>query len=330
MLFVTNRRFKEGPSGTIGGETPERRKVSFALDDTEPASAVHFCERLDEDDYFEIYSPRFMSRLKGSDKKHVLLYIHGFNNLPERDVFVRADTLQALCDEFDNELVQVVPMVWPCDNDRGLLKDYWDDQNAADASAPGFRRAFGKFLHWRDQQDPGDPCRKRIDILAHSMGARVLRGALESWVHDFGPVHGVFRNIFLVAADLVNETLETDRLGRCLSDAARNVTVYYANDDLALRTSKITNLRHKIVSRRLGHTGPADMSKVAKNVNACDCDDFNNSIDPPVGHAYFLRDRDGDASPVFAHLMHAVKTGRVDVNSASRTKVLQVTSDGKS
>ena len=34
---------------------------------------------------------------------------------------------------------------WPCDDDRGLLKGYWDDRNAADASAVGFRRAFGKF-----------------------------------------------------------------------------------------------------------------------------------------------------------------------------------------
>ena len=156
----------------------------------------------------------------------------------------------------------------------------------------------------------------------------MLRGALESWVHDFGAVHGVFRNIFLAAADVVNETLETDRPGRCLSDAARNVTVYYANDDLALRTSKVTNLRHKVLSRRLGHTGPEDMSRVAKNVYAIDCDDFNNSTDPPVGHAYFLRDRNDNVSPVFTHLWHAVTTGRVDADPTTRTKVLQVSATG--
>ena len=330
MLFATNRRFKEGASGTLPAGPPPPRSVTFDLDETEPSAAVHFCERLDRDDYQEIYSPRLMDRLKNSPSKHVLLYIHGFNNLPERDIFARADVLQSLCDAAESDLVQVVPMIWPCDNDRGLLKDYWDDQNAADASATGFRRALGKFLQWRDQQDPSDPCRKRINILAHSMGARVLRGALESWAHDFGPVHGVFRNIFLAAADLVNETLQADRPGRCLSDAARNLTVYYANDDLALRTSKVTNLRHKILSRRIGHSGPEDMSRVAKNVYAVDCDDFNNSIDPPMGHAYFLRDRDGNASPVFTHLWHAITTGRVNADPASRTKVLQVRSNGDS
>jgi len=155
------------------------------------------------------------------------------------------------------------------------------------------------------------------------MGARVLRGALDGWAHDYGPVYGVFRNIFLVAADLVNETLDLRGPGRCLSDAARNVTVYHASDDLALRTSKVTNLRHKIVSRRLGHSGPEDLSRTAGNVYAVDCDNFNNRIDPPLGHTYFLRDRDDDPSPVFTHLLHAVTTGRVRADPVSRTMVLE-------
>ena len=325
MLFATNRRFNEGPSGTPpAGPSPQLRRLTFNLDDTEPSAAIHFCEREDRDQYREIYASRFLDRLKNTRASHVLLYIHGFNNLPERDIFARAQTLQSLCDSTQPDLVEVVPLIWPCDNDPGLLRDYWDDQNAADASAAGFRRALGKFLHWRDQQDPANPCRKRINILAHSMGTRVLRGALQSWVHDFGPVHGVFRSIFLAAPDVVNETLAPTSPGRCLSDAARNVTVYYANDDLALRTSKVTNLRHKIVSRRLGHTGPQDMSKAAKNVHAVDCDNFNNSVDPPLGHTYFLADRAGDPSPLLRHLLRTIRTGRVDVDS-NRTKILHST-----
>ena len=64
------------------------------------------------------------------------------------------------------------------------------------------------------------------------------------------------------------------------------------------------------------------MSRVAKNVYAVDCDDFNGRFDPLVGHAYFLDDRDGGTSPVFAHLWHALTTGRVEVEQGSRTKVL--------
>ena len=82
-----------------------------------------------------------------------------------------------------------------------------------------------------------------------------------------------------------------------------------------------TDVTELPVSRRLGHTGPEDMSRVAKNVYAIDCDDFNNSIDPPVGHTYFLHDQKGAASPVFVHIWHALTTGRADADPTSRTKV---------
>ena len=154
------------------------------------------------------------------------------------------------------------------------------------------------------------------------MGNRVLRGALERWAHDYDPVPGVFRNIFMIAADVVNETLEPCESGRYISAACRNVTVYFANDDLALRASKVANLKSKVVSRRLGHTGPEDMAKVAGNVYAIDCDDFNNTVASPTGHAYFLNDEAGQKSPVFHHIMRSIQTGRVDADPATRTKIL--------
>ena len=328
MLFITNRRFKQGPSASVpdGAPAPPPRKVDFDLDDSEPASAVHFCERTSKKTYREIYSDPFMQHLKASDGKQLrqlLLYIHGFDNLPERHIFPRARKLQKLCDDAQPGKFEVVPLIWPCDNDRGIIKDYWDDQKAADASAAGFSRILGKFLTWRDRQaDDESPCYMRINIIAHSMGNRVLRGALESWARDYGAVQGVFRNIFMVAADVVNETLERGNGGQYIPSACRNLTVYYANDDLALRSSKISNLKNKIVSRRLGHTGPEDMAKVPKNVYAIDCDDFNNTIDKPTGHTYFLRDGKGKPSPVFNHMMRSMLTGRVDADESTRTRVL--------
>ena len=65
-------------------------------------------------------------------------------------------------------------MIRPCDDDRGPLEDYRDDRSAADAGAVGFDRAFGKFPSWRDRHGPDNPCLKRIHVLAHSMGVRVL------------------------------------------------------------------------------------------------------------------------------------------------------------
>ena len=325
MLFVTNRRLKkvsEEPQTNSGASEPI--DVEFDLDDSEPSASVHFCERSGENGPIrEIFSPCFLTRLKESNASQVLLYIHGFNNLPANDIFPRATELQKLIDEAKPDTIEVVPLIWPCDNDRGVLKDYWDDQKAADASAVGFSRVLGKFLTWRDdQQDAKDPCYKRINVLAHSMGNRVLRGCLESWARDYGPVQGIFRNIFMVAPDVVNESLESGNSGQFIPSACRSVTVYYASDDFALRSSKIVNLRNKIISRRLGHTGPTDMKKVPDNVFAIDCDDFNNTLDNPSGHTYFLRDQDENPGPVFNHMMRSLLTGRVDADPSTRTMVL--------
>jgi hypothetical protein len=62
--------------------------------------------------------------------------------------------------------------------------------------------------------------------------------------------------------------------------AARNVVVYFSYDDLALRASKGANASLRSVSRRLGHTGPYDMTKVPANVYAIDCDKVAMRYDP--------------------------------------------------
>jgi len=310
MLFITNRQ----PRGSI--RSRKGRKFVFDLNQNAPCNSVFYCSRNAKDDYTEIGRTDFMDRLKSSNAKQILFYIHGFNNLPEPAIFPNAETLQRLFDQKEPGLVEVVSIIWPCDNDFGIVKDYWDDQKAADASALSFARVFQFFLEWRDQHDPSDPCLKRINVLSHSMGNRVLRETLAKW-DQYDLASGVpllFRNIFMVAADIVNESLEAGKPGRLISQSSRNVSVYYASDDLALRASKISNLKNKIASRRLGHTGPEDMDSVQSNVYAIDCDDRNTAYDTPTGHTYFLDDKNGNAGEVFNHIYHSLSTGRVKVN----------------
>ena len=171
-------------------------------------------------------------------------------------------------------------------------------------------------MKWRDDQDPADPCMKRINILAHSMGKLVLRKTLSKW-DQYDPAAGVpllFRSTILMATDLVNETLEKNERGSLISHASRNVSVYFASDDFALRSSKISNLKNKVASRRLGQTGPENMKKVHDNVYAIDCDNFNNTYDKPKGHSYFLEDHKGRPGRVFEHLFQTIRTGQVQVS----------------
>ena len=322
MLFATNRLPRQS------AKTRKNRKVTFNLQDTTVSQNMFFCERHGVEDYTELGNRAFFDRLKQlPEKTQILLYIHGFNNTGEAEIFPNAHKLQQLFDQVGGEgLVHVVPLIWPCDDDSvaHFIDDYWDDQRASDMSGMAFSRMLGKFDVWRSSKENlQSPCLKRINVLAHSMGNRVLRNALRYWVENDaqGQMPMLFRNIFMVAADVVNHTLEPGEEGQYIPDAARNVITYFANDDLAMPASKLANLKNRTVSRRLGMTGPEDLAKTPKNVYEVDCDDFNNDFDKPKGHSYFLEDENGVVSPMLEHMVKAIKTGRVE--PAERSTILK-------
>lgn len=310
MLFITNRFPTQSIKSRIG------RAFDFDLKNNAASNSVFYCRRLGKDKYEEIGGFNLMSELKSSPYRQLLVYLHGFSNLPEA-VFDGAAEFQALCDKKKQHELLVLPVVWPCDDDLGIVKDYWDDQKAADASAFSLARVLGHFMKWRDdaQRNPTeDPCLKRINMLAHSMGNRVLRETLCAW-HKYDLPSGVpllFRNTYLVAADIENESVHKGHAGELISHASRNVVVYYASDDLALRSSKVANLKNKIASRRLGHTGPENMALTPTNVYAVDCDDVNTAYDRPKGHSYFRSGKKpGEPGKVFDHIWQTIMTGRV-------------------
>jgi len=310
MLFITNRF----PTQSI--RTRANRRFDFDLKNNAASNSVFYCEEVAAGHCQELGSTAFLRRLKEAEARQVMIYIHGFSNLPT-DVFSAAQEFQELCDASQPGEVLVVPLIWPCDNDLGIVKDYWDDQESADLSAFSFARVLQRFVEWRESDQfavAPTPCLKRINVLAHSMGNRVLRETLRVWRKYSlpGGVPLLFRNTFLIAADIVNESLEEGRSGELIGHASRNVTVYFASDDLALRASKASNLKNRIASRRLGHSGPEDMTRVARNVFAVDCDDVNTRYDYPKGHAYFRSgDVFGEPGVVFLHLFAALRSGRV-------------------
>ena len=165
-------------------------------------------------------------------------------------------------------------------------------------------------MNWRYKND-APSCMKRINVLAHSMGNRVLRETLANWAkYDRNwKVPLIFRNTFLVAADIVNESLERGRTGEFISQASRNVSVYYASDDIALRASKVSNLKNKVTSRRLGHSGPENLGLLPRNIFFIDCDDVNTKYDLLKGHSYFLEDRNKKPGLVFKHIYNSIRQG---------------------
>lgn len=310
MLFITSRQ------PTVNTEPELNADFVFDLGNNASSRAFFCCRRKKKGKYEEIGSKALLSAIKAAKCRQVLLYIHGFANLPE-DVFAAAQEFQGLCDGRKRGEVLVVPVIWPCDSDLGVVKDYWDDQKAADQSAFALARMFQKFMEWRaspEYNPEDDPCLKRINVLAHSMGNRVLRQTLANWRRYDQPqgLPLLFRNTFLVAADIVNESLQKGDEGELISHTSRNVVVYYASDDLALRASKVANVKNAEASRRLGHTGPEDLDLTPKNVYSVDCDDVNTRYDPPKGHSYFRSGtKKGEPGVVFDHIFNCMLSGRV-------------------
>lgn len=313
MLFVTNRALNESIQSHPG------RNISFDLENNDAGQSLYYVKRNNKDDYTELGSAHFLNELKSSPKEQLLFFIHGFNNIPERDIFPRAQKLETLLNQ-QNISVEVVPVIWPCRESTAILSKYYNDQISADASCIAFSRALERFVTWRNSNIDAAPCTKRINILAHSMGNRVLRGAIHYWAKTFRSweVPYFFRNTFMVAADVVNESLQRDQDGIYICQSSRNVVVYYAADDLALISSKVANLPNAVASRRLGHTGPERMELTPDNVYAVDCDDVNTKYDLPKGHTYFLTQSDGQPGLVFDHIASCLQTGRVTADASRR------------
>ncbi len=326
MLFATNRALKEGPTPVKpDGSYRLPRPINFNLENNQAEQAIYFCRRISSNNYVEIGNRAFFTELKNSSAKQIVLFLHGYSALPEPAIFPTAGNLQALFDRKANGDILVVPLIWPCDSDIGAVQDYFDDQIAADASDIAYARMFEKFLSWRERNSTlEEPCTKPINLLAHSMGNRVLRGAIARTIEYFQP-RGfplIFRNTFMVAADVSNNTLDFGQAGEYIAHGSRNVIVYFAADDLAMRASKVANM--SITARRLGHTGPERIVNVPRNVFALDCADFNNVYDNPIGHGYFLTDPSGNPGLLFDHMWECIVRGRVPMqNTNTRVQILR-------
>ena len=146
MLFITNRF----PTDSI--RTVADRPFEFDLSNNAPSHSVYFCQRKSKKKLVELGSKAFLDHLHEAPQRQVLLYIHGFSNLPD-DVFANVEEFQRLCDQTSAKEVLVIPVIWPCDNDLGIVKDYWDDQKSADYSAISLARALSLFLKWRDERE---------------------------------------------------------------------------------------------------------------------------------------------------------------------------------
>jgi esterase/lipase superfamily enzyme len=168
----------------------------------------------------------------------VLLFVHGFNT-PFDDALIRSAQLSV--DLSRRGIFDVgAPMLFSWPSAGALSLDHYRGDQAQSLEAAPYLEEFLDLI--TDNADI-----KRINIVAHSMGNRILTKALESYAADYIERHGrddlEFR-IILVAADVDRDIFEATT--GVLDNLKANVTIYTSDADRALHVSEIVNSKLRL------------------------------------------------------------------------------------
>ncbi|NIZ14669.1 alpha/beta fold hydrolase [Phaeobacter sp. HF9A] len=180
------------------------------------------------------------------EKGHILFFVHGFNteqfDMLERLRFVRKGLqAQGYCGA-------VVSFDWPSNGTAlGYCADRRDARQAAD-------ELFYHGLRWLARLQTAD-CAYNIHVLAHSMGAFLVRAALDYGEDDHATAQQgwMISQLALVAADVSAKSMRkgSDSSSSLYRRCGR-VTNYYSPFDAALQVSEVKRVG---VQPRAGRVG---------------------------------------------------------------------------
>ncbi|MEM7459609.1 MAG: alpha/beta hydrolase [Pseudomonadota bacterium] len=233
------RLIEQGGSRTRG-ETPHVQ--GSAPNDIDKLAEFVFLTRITSNGR-ESFSTTLQNAINGEGSDSVLLFIHGFN-VQFDEALVRAAQLSNDLSR-ENRFNVGVPVLYSWPSAGALsLEDYQGDRSRSLGAAPYLE----EFLDILTE----DLSVSRINIIAHSMGNRVLTQALEDYARDYLDRHNrddlEFR-IMLVAADVERDIF--DAANGVFDNLDANVTIYTSDTDRALHISSIVNTNQE---KRLGDT----------------------------------------------------------------------------
>lgn len=208
-------------------------------------------------------------------KDDVLVFVHGFNNSFENAV-VQASQLRVDIG-FRNFRGKIVAFSWPARG--GNVAEYRSDAARAERSVPAMTRFLSTLIERNAAAKTGD--RRKIHLIAHSMGNRVLLGAIHKLVAEKPQKMsaGSFGNIFLAAPDVNADQFPV--LVDSAALASDRITVYYSQKDVALWWSEFFN-RDQRAGKNPRIANGAGLGKVDFI-----CTDNVNTWKNRFGHGYF-------------------------------------------
>ena len=219
-------------------------------------------------------STKLLEELRGAMKdegKDTLFFVHGYNNSP-REVLGGLAFLKTKMESYMAELKEIngkdvvpadlimVGFIWPS---RDKLFGYLDDRAMAAASGPALARGLLKYKDFLQQLPNREACNQKVHMVTHSMGAYVLRNAIQNITgYVAGALPQVFNQVALTAPDEDSDAFDTNEKLRRLPELCRRTTLYMNRGDLALVASD----RVKFNPARLGQMGPSSPHTLPNNV----------------------------------------------------------------
>lgn len=238
----------------------------------------------------EIYKK--MSTSGAGQGADTLLFLHGYNVTFEESITC-AGAVARLYATRDYPL-NIAAFSWPSDG-AVLMPDrwssgsaYWNDRDDAQVSAPALGRTLKKLRDRLVEIDRNRVCGRRLHLLVHSMGAYLLRHALQYLIRYLdGGLSRIFDHVLLMAGDEDADAFDHEYKLRRLPEIARHVTVYFNEGDSALATA-----RAKQNVPRLGLAGPTSPHNLPANVTIVDTSGIvPRTFQDTVEHSYFYRNR---------------------------------------
>ena len=245
ILLATNReRGKEadGPrfTDTITGDmTYGASVVNIPILAHKRGALENALKQRDPERYFLIESLNVLSRdefVNDAGPNDVLLFVHGFRNSFDQAVLRTAQLQYDL--RFPGA---AVAFCWPSYS-RLRREDYTRAQENADASGKALSDVLLVLVDKMGSATRGGQVeRRKLHIIAHSLGNRVLLNALDEICSKKAPDSDtkLFGQVIMAAPDVDGSDFNA-RI-QSVTKLSERVTYYYCRNDMALQASELVN-----------------------------------------------------------------------------------------
>jgi esterase/lipase superfamily enzyme len=166
---------------------------------------------------------RFDQQLTESGRRHVLVFVHGYNTRFDEAVYRFAQIVH----DSDAPVVPVL-FTWPS---RGRLLDYVYDRDSATYSRDALEAVLAGVAK--------DPKVASISILAHSMGNFLAVESLRQMAIRKGTISPKIRDIMLASPDIDVDVFRRQIAEIEKTDKTPPVTLFVSQDDRALGVSRL-------------------------------------------------------------------------------------------